>query len=525
MKSLNNKQSKQAYNYLLKSPGINEQLPNSYLYSTNSSSLSSPLSFINDFLDYSNIENTKSTDSTGTLKQIQTSFDKDIRTNFPQFFKYENKIKVPSKVEYALRRFVPKSLMKAIDPNINVSVEKCLLFTSNFSSTYFDLLNDSKSEGWKELKAEYLQDYFSNSSMDYKNIFNALNYTLDTGSIIERDKFYIPGEKCYNYRLGEAYIQKGLKNYELKTEVAINLLNKRNAGFYKKALLNPICQNLIQFYKNCTFPTIDKAKEIGNQLVKEGHITKKGKKFISLNNRPKSYFKKIYSTKDFKKLSFLEDDIKRYQLLTENGIRIPIVGNEAFGGRVIDSITLMPSWIRDMIKYDGELLMECDYKCLHPNIASSKYGSKLEYITHEKLAAQLGLSPLIVKKQHLAYFNEEVSEMHHYIVDAYYKKFDPVMRENIIAEKDLSPFKHNVTSRTLFAKEVEIMTDVIIQLNGEGIYVGYVYDALLCHPKHADRLKQVMDNTCLKYGVKTTAKLPEVLKKPVRTLGDKKRAA
>ena len=174
MESLNNKQNIQVYNYLLNSPGINEQIPNSYLYSTNSSSLLSPLSFINDFLDYSNIENTKSTDLTGTPKQIQTSFDSDIRTNFPQFFRYENKIKVPSKVEYALKRFVPKSLMKAIDPNINVSVEKCLLFISNFSSTHFDLLNESKSEGWKELKAEYLQDYFSNSSMDYKNIFNAL---------------------------------------------------------------------------------------------------------------------------------------------------------------------------------------------------------------------------------------------------------------------------------------------------------------------------------------------------------------
>ena len=72
MESLNNKQNNQVYNYLPNSPGINEQIPNSYLYSTNSSSLLSSLSFINDFFNYSNIENTNSTDSTGITKQIQT---------------------------------------------------------------------------------------------------------------------------------------------------------------------------------------------------------------------------------------------------------------------------------------------------------------------------------------------------------------------------------------------------------------------------------------------------------------------
>ena len=219
MQFKNNQENKNTYNYQSNSP----------IYSTNYSSQSPKLTFINDFLDNTYTQDNKKIDFTDVTGHNEANIIAYNRTNLPHFFKHENRIKVPSKVEYALRRLVPKALMKAIDPNIDVSVEKCLLFTSNFSSTYFVLLNDSKSEGWKELKADYLQDYFSNSSQDYKNIFTALNYTLDTGSIIERDKFYTPGEKCYNYRLGESYIQKGLKNYELKTEVAINLLNKRNA--------------------------------------------------------------------------------------------------------------------------------------------------------------------------------------------------------------------------------------------------------------------------------------------------------
>ena len=59
----------------------------------------------------------------------------------------------------------------------------------------------------------------------------------------------------------------------------------------------------------------------------------------------------------------------------------------------------------------------------------------------------------------------------------------------------------------MFKKEVEVMTDVIRILNLEGVYVGYGYDALFCDPKHANRLKEVMDSTILKHGIKTTAKL------------------
>ena len=59
----------------------------------------------------------------------------------------------------------------------------------------------------------------------------------------------------------------------------------------------------------------------------------------------------------------------------------------------------------------------------------------------------------------------------------------------------------------MFEKEVSIMTDVISQLSKESIRVGYVYDALLCHPTNASRVKEVMDEIVLKHGVKTIAKI------------------
>ena len=78
------------------------------------------------------------------------------------------------------------------------------------------------------------------------------------------------------------------------------------------------------------------------------------------------------------------------------------------------------------------------------------------------------------------------------------------MMENIYRDKEENG--HKATSRKLFAKEVEIISKAIEFLNEEGIYVGYVYDALFCLPKHRDRVKRVMDYYAQEAGVYTRAK-------------------
>ncbi len=86
---------------------------------------------------------------------------------------------------------------------------------------------------------------------------------------------------------------------------------------------------------------------------------------------------------------------------------------------------------------------------------------------------------------------------------AFYKAHLPEMIKAIEKEKLSSEFKHRITSRKLFKKEVAIMTEVIIRLNLQGIYVGYVYDALICHPKDAKMVAHVMNEVVLELGVKT----------------------
>lgn len=479
---------------------LSDSISNNYLLlSSNNYNAST---FINDVLDNRIDESNISIDITGITADYDIKVNTDIRTNFPLFFKHKNKIKVPCKIEYALKRFTPKGLLKAIHPNLDVSVELCLLFTTQLSSTYFEMLDNSSSDGWKALKTEYLREFLSTSSSTYKNIRIALEAPLKKGAILECDHFCKQGSKSYHYRLGDAYIKRGIVSYELKTPEAIKLLNKRYLKSYKLSNENLICKNLIEFYSSLTLPTIDQIKKEAKRLIKMDYMTNKGKKLTFLHKHPRSYFK---STKCY---SFVEDAIEIYQYLTDHGLMIPTQGNEPSGGRVIDSFTLMPSWIRRMVKVEGHRTTECDYSCLHPNIALALYGGKQEYLTHGKLASASGINDSTVKIEHLSFFNKQVWQMKKSPLFNYYMEHEPHMMLNIINEKQSSEFKHKITSRRMFETEVTVMTDVIRILNKEGIYVGYVYDALLCHPKLADRVKEVMDEIVLKHSIKTTVKLP-----------------
>jgi hypothetical protein len=158
------------------------------------------------------------------------------------------------------------------------------------------------------------------------------------------------------------------------------------------------------------------------------------------------------------------------------------------------------------VKINGEPMVECDYSCLHPNIAISIYGGSDGYLTHENVGNSLGLPKATIKTEHLSFFNKRVRGMKRSPLYDHYQQYEPLMLRNIVEEKQNNFYKHKITSRKLFSKEVEIMTAVVRQLNTEGIYVGYVYDALLCHPNHAGRVTEIMNAVAVDYGIMTTAK-------------------
>lgn len=468
---------------------------------SNKPNITNNSSFINHVWSYTYSKETKNPLLSIVKEESTPLITPDFYAKLPLFSNTSNLIKIPNKVEYSIRRFIPKKLLRSIHPNIDVSTELCLLFLSQLTSTYFSWKDGTNIDGWKSLKAEYIRELVFIEPNTYKKIREALETKLRDGPIIECDYVSERWSKCYNYRLGSNYIGKGINSYELKTSEVQLLNNENRQRQFKSAVSNTIAKNLMVLYSMIELPSEEEVLFNAKKLVKDGYKTKKGKTLTLLNKHPKSYFK------DHENRSFVEDNLTTYSYLIEGGLMIPTIGSEASGGRVIDSLSLMPGFIRNMIKIEGKPIVECDYSCLHPNIAIELYGGSEGYITHQKVAEETGLDLSTIKLEHLSFFNKHPKQMEKSPLFEYYTSKEPQMMKKIINEKYNSKRKYKMTSQKMMEKETKIMTDVILQLSKEGIFVGYCYDAIFCMPDHAARVKAVMDEQVKKHGVMTIAKI------------------
>lgn len=387
--------------------------------------------------------------------------------------------------------------MKVIHQDNKTAIEICLLFLSNLANAYYN----GNEHNWKRLNAKKLraQLRIGRDQTIYKRVIELLSSAdlTENGPMIEMDGGFVQGIKSSGYKLTEKYNSKGVRQYHLKTEI-VRFMRKRSVvTFREEVAKNEIVQNLNQFYKNIELPSIEEIIAEGRKLSKEGYRTKKGK-LLTMRNK-----NGLHRWKNPQDRVFIEDHIRMYKRLTKDGFILPMPSEGAAGGRVIDSLNLMPSWIRKMIKIDGQRLEEIDFKALHPNIAIAIYGGTSSFLTHDQVAEETGLSKDKVKKLHLSFFNHEIENVYHSPLFAYYQEKEPEMLSLMLRDKAANGY--TATTTRMFQKEVEIMTKVIRKLNSEGIYVGYVFDALICKPEHRGYVKQVMNSEVYKCGVRTIA--------------------
>lgn len=485
------KQLNPTSNYLYKSVLSNNHIHN---YSLSSTSLSTS-SFINVVYNPNTYTERKNIVNTSVIEDSSSNIDTNIYTNYPLLRNHNYTIYIPNKVERIIDRVIPTKLRKAIHPDVAVAKEFCLLFLSKLNSTYFDVKDGG--DGWKNLNSKYLRQYFSTAPSTYKRIIEALEFEHNMGSILICDYKSEIGKKSYSFRLGDDYIANGLKPYLLASNEARILYNNDRIRMLKKATDNPICKNLLEFYKYIQLPTLEEIETEARRLINLGY-TKKSKVLKFRHNHGDLYFENL------KEIAFVEDAIDIYNYLTKGGLLIPQPTTEIAGYRVVDSFTLMPSWIRKLVRYKGKPIVESDYSALHPNIAIALYGGKTSFLTHQHIAEQLGVNEKEIKIEHLSFFNKKIWQMKKSPLYKYYLENEPTMLNNIVTEKQKG---YKITSIKMFKKEVELMTSVIEQLNAKGIYVGYVYDALMCSPDDSLEVAKVMNETAIKMGVKTTAKL------------------
>jgi hypothetical protein len=432
------------------------------------------------------------TGDTGDFELLQNDYKlSESALRFPNV----NSILIPKKAQHNLRKHVSKPMLRTIDTNIDIAVEKCLVFLYNLASTYYT--NDK----WKPLNAMLLhqQTKNANNTFIYTKIIDVLTTGTATGAFIEVDGSYQVGSQSKKFRLTDTYLKAGLIEYIIKDTGIIRTRNKMYYQQWCEAMSNPICSNLIMMYPKIDLPTSSELLAIGKKLVKEGHTTKKGK-ILTVRNKHKDHY-----WLDVKNRSFVEDNIELFEFLTGRGFMIPSAGDFRSGGRVVDSFTLMPAWIREQITIEGKNLAECDYSALHPNIAVKLYDGKTSCLTHENVAEQAGIDLKKVKKLHLSFFNMKWDDMRKSPLFAYYSKNEPDMLARIYHDKN--EHGHKITSQKMFAVEVGIMSDVIRDLNAKGVYVLYVYDALLCEENHSKLVTDTMNRIILEQGVKTRVKI------------------
>ncbi|MCZ8296996.1 MAG: hypothetical protein O9297_07235 [Flavobacterium sp.] len=498
-----------ANNGLLFSTDLSLSLPTSYTpYSSYPSYPPSTPFYSHPSIIYVTKSNTdinthKSIDITGVTDAFSTQIEDDIYASFPLCFPRANYILIPKKLKRNLERYVPKELLKKIDSNISLAIEKCLVLVSNLASTYY---SDNR---WKKLSSTILHEQTKKPTSNtyvYKNIITALLHgTPKDGPMIEilknedgNDSYQVGIHSKY-FKLSDNYFKAGLTRYIIQDE---SLIKNRQICLYnqlKSVTNNPIVSNLLSVYPRLTLPTLDELILEARRLISKGYKNKKGKKLTFLNKHSKSYFT------DSDQRSFVEENIELFNYLTQNGFLIPTVGDIRSGGRVVDSFTLMPSWIRKMIKIDKHDIVEVDYRALHPNIAIMLYGGKTQYITHQMIADELEVDKQIIKKEHLSFFNQKITQMKQSPLYSYYKKKERDMLNDIMYEKRNHKSKHKVTSKRLFECEARIMSEVLIRLNSQGIYALYVYDALYCKEVDALDVIEVMNQVALEFGVYTTA--------------------
>ncbi|MBG6110984.1 hypothetical protein IWX84_001866 [Flavobacterium sp. CG_9.10] len=422
---------------------------------------------------------------------------------YPLFFQNATTISIPQNIKRHIEREIPKKFLNKIDKNKRFAVEKCLLFISNLTSTIFF------EDRWKPLSSKILAEQFkkgNDNTFNYTHVVDALKYKSDsTDSIIQTKKnklgndTYQEGITCKSYSFTDTFYNNNLVKYTITNS---EIIAKRNNFIYSqiaRATDNVIATNLLKLYPRIELPTNNELKAEANRLIGEKHRTKKGKILTKLNNHSKDYFK------DASQRSYVEENIKAFKFYTDISYMIPSIGAAKSGGRVVDSFTLMPGWIRNLITIDGERIVLVDYKALHPNIAMSIYGGSKKFLTHQQVAEESDIELKDVKIQHLSFFNETIMGMKRNPLYKYYQKSQPLLLKNIEDEKRSSEFKHKITSMKMFAKEVEIMTECIRRLNEIGIYVGYVYDALFCKESEREIVQKIMNEVAVELGVNTIA--------------------
>jgi hypothetical protein len=178
----------------------------------------------------------------------------------------------------------------------------------------------------------------------YKHVIDALCYsTTSTSPVFECFKnssgtdSYLKNYYSKQYRYHVSKRKKNLSTCELKFYDNIQQVRNHYLEQLSTANNNIICKNLISLYHKISLPNETEIEAQGKYLEKQKYRTKKDKLLTRLKGKSKEFYSNC------EERSFVEDNIKQFNYLTNFGYIIPKIGDSKSGGRVVDSFNLMPS--------------------------------------------------------------------------------------------------------------------------------------------------------------------------------------
>lgn len=411
-------------------------------------------------------------------------------------------IMIPKSSKRIVSRLSAKKL-KRIDKNVEVAREKILIFLNEFHRGYQMYLADRLKYESVDIHSDKLIKTFG--SRKYK-IALELMYNNDI-LIMHTKRSYKVGEFSTAYKLDNDMILKPFIKYTILSEKLQKEQIILSADQIRIIQDNPIAMSVVETSSNITLPTEFELIEHAENLISEGW-SNKGKTLAFIKDKKKND-RKIQKLKDsgvaidkLPKYYYVETGIKLYKSLTENGFMLPKIGNFKSGGRVTTSFTLMPKWIRIKLLVNNSKITGVDYSALHPNIASTLWGTSVS-ISHQEIADSLGISIHTAKLEHLKFFNTTTTGMEKMVIHTYYEENQPELLENVKKTK-VKTYKR--TSALMFSAEVNLMTTVISRLDEMNLSnsIIYIYDEIMTTPDNAIIVKQVMEQVAsdLNYNLK-----------------------